>query len=79
MVASRLVPDARACYPPAVADTPLLVIDDGPYWFELRGVSVRGIASRVDAPPGAAAVQLAWYTVGTGRVLAWDYGAVREE
>ena len=35
----------------------VLVIDDGPYWFQ----------------------HLAWYTVDTRRVLAWDYGAVREE
>ena len=57
----------------------VLVIDDGPYWFQLRGVSVRGIANRVDTLTGAAAAQLAWYAVDTRRVLAWDYGAVREE
>jgi hypothetical protein len=57
----------------------VLVIDDGPYWFQLRGISVRGIANRVDAPTGAAAAQLAWYAVDARRVLAWDYGAVREE
>jgi hypothetical protein len=57
----------------------VLVIDDGPYWFQLRGVSVRGVAGRVDAPPGAAAAPLAWYAVDTRRLLAWDYGAVREE
>jgi hypothetical protein len=56
----------------------VLVIDDGRYWFQLRGVSVRGIANRIDTPAGAAA-QLAWYAVETRRVLAWDYGAVREE
>lgn len=55
----------------------VLVIDDGPYWFQLRGVSMRGIANRVDAPMGAPAL-LAWYAVDTRRVLAWDYGAVRE-
>jgi hypothetical protein len=57
----------------------VLVIDDGPYWFQLRGVSVRGIANRVDTPTGAVAGPLAWYAVDTRRVLAWDYGAVREE
>lgn len=56
----------------------VLVIDDGWYWFQLRGVSVRGIAHRVDGPTGAEAAPLAWYTVDTRRVLAWDYGAVRE-
>jgi hypothetical protein len=53
----------------------VLVIDDGPYWFELRGISVRGIAERV-AP---AAAGLAWYAIEPRRVLAWDYGAIREE
>jgi hypothetical protein len=56
----------------------VLVIDDGPYWFQLRGVSLRGIANRVDAPIDAPAAHLAWYAVDTRRVLAWDYGAVRE-
>jgi hypothetical protein len=56
----------------------VLVIDDGWYWFQLRGVSVRGIADRVDGPTGAQAAQLAWYAVDPRRVLAWDYGAVRE-
>lgn len=57
----------------------VLVIDDGPYWFQLRGFSVRGIARSIDAPTSAEAGQLAWYAIDTRRVLAWDYGAVREE
>lgn len=56
----------------------VLLIDAGPYWFQLRGVSVRGIANRVDVPSGAVA-RLAWYSVDARRVLAWDYAAVREE
>ncbi len=55
----------------------VLMIDDGWYWFQLRGVSVRGIAHRVDPPADAEAAPLAWYGVDTRRVLAWDYGAVR--
>jgi hypothetical protein len=51
----------------------VLVRDDGPYWFELRGVSVRGIAVpspvREDLAP-----RLAWYSIQPSRVLAWDYG-----
>ncbi|MFN8545086.1 MAG: hypothetical protein U0807_12905 [Candidatus Binatia bacterium] len=57
----------------------VLVIDDGPYWFQLRGVSVRGIATRVDPPAGATAADLTWYAIDARRVLAWDYGALREE
>jgi hypothetical protein len=54
----------------------VLLVDDGPYWFQLRGVSVRGRARRVPDPPGA--THLAWYVVEARRVLAWDYGALRE-
>lgn len=57
----------------------VLVMDDGAYWFELCGVSVRGVATCVD-PPGVDAVErLRWYAVAPRRVLAWDYGAIREE
>jgi hypothetical protein len=54
----------------------VLVIDDGPYWFELRGISVRGVTARVEPPSGGG---LVWYAIAPRRVLAWDYGAIREE
>jgi len=54
----------------------VLVIDDGPYWFQLRGLSVRGVAERL---PLAAADGLVWYAIAARRILAWDYGALREE
>jgi hypothetical protein len=57
----------------------VLLIDDGQYWFELRGVSVRGVAAPLDSPPGDAAAGLSWYAVGPRRVLAWDYATLREE
>jgi hypothetical protein len=57
----------------------VLVVDDGPYWFELRGISLRGIASRVDSPAGASTAQLVWYALDARRVIAWDYGTVHEE
>lgn len=53
----------------------VLVVDDGPYWFQLRGVSVRGRARRAPEPPDATG--LAWYVIDPRRVLAWDYGALR--
>jgi hypothetical protein len=56
----------------------VLVVDDGPYWFQLRGVSVRGTASRTEAPSGREGPGLAWYGVDARRVLAWDYGSIRE-
>ncbi|MBI1816148.1 MAG: hypothetical protein HYR72_14315 [Deltaproteobacteria bacterium] len=54
----------------------VLVIDDGPYWFQLRGLSVRGVAERVAQTD---ADGLDWYMIKTKRVLAWDYGTIHEE
>jgi prepilin-type processing-associated H-X9-DG protein len=63
---------------PDLADREVvLVIDAGPYWFEARGISVRGIAARVE--PSSRDGDLVWYTIEPRRVLAWDYGAIREE
>ena len=56
----------------------VLVVDDGCYWFELRGVSVRGVAVCIEAPAGGGADRLAWYAIEPRRVLAWDYAAIRE-
>lgn len=55
----------------------VLVRDDGPYWFELRGISVRGGARRAAAPNAESGAHLAWYALEPRRVLAWDYGALR--
>jgi len=56
----------------------VLVIDDGSYWFELRGVSVRGVAARIEPPEDGATERLEWYAIAPRRVLAWDYAAIRE-
>jgi len=56
----------------------VLLMDGGSYWFELRGVSVRGVAARADSPEGEAAEGLRWYAVVPRRVLAWDYASIRE-
>jgi hypothetical protein len=55
----------------------VLVRDDGPYWFELRGISVRGVAKRAAAPDDESGRHLVWYAIEPRRVLAWDYGALR--
>ena len=53
----------------------VLMRDGGGYWFELRAISVRGIARRVE-PPGEGGA-LEWYTVEPRRILAWDYATIR--
>jgi hypothetical protein len=55
----------------------VLVRDDGPYWFQLRGITVRGIAKRGVAPIGESGQHLIRYSIEPRRVLAWDYGRLR--
>jgi DDE superfamily endonuclease len=56
----------------------VLVIDDGPYFFELRGISVRGLARRIDRAEPCGADALAWYVIEPRRILAWNYDTIRE-
>ncbi len=58
----------------------VLLLDDGRYWWELRGISVRGLARRMDAVGlrEGDVEQLTWYAVEPTRVLAWDYGSMRQ-
>jgi hypothetical protein len=56
----------------------VLVIDDGPYFFALRGISVRGLARRIDRVEPGETDALAWYVIEPRRVLAWNYDAIRE-
>lgn len=55
----------------------VLMRDAGAYWFQLRGISVRGIARRIDAAAPTVADGLSWYAVEPRRVLAWDYATIR--
>lgn len=67
-----------------IADAPdlrnrevVLVRDDGPYWFQLRGITARGIARRGVTPIEPSGQHLIWYSIEPRRVLAWDYGSLR--
>ena len=53
----------------------VLLRDDGAYWFELRGIAVRGTARRADALDAGSGLD--WYAIEPGRVLAWNYAAIR--
>jgi hypothetical protein len=57
----------------------VLVRDDGPYWFQPRGISVRGTAVRSPSASGEAGDSLSWYALEPSRVLAWDYRRLRRE
>ncbi len=55
---------------PDLTDRDVVVIaDDGPQWFRLRSLTVRGMAKGVGAST---------YRVVPKRIVAWDYGSLRE-
>jgi len=56
----------------------VLTRDDGPYWWQLRAVNVRGVAERLGPDNGHEGTDLR-YRIATLRVVAWDYGALRDE
>ncbi|MGO9152478.1 pyridoxamine 5'-phosphate oxidase family protein [Mycobacterium sp.] len=47
----------------------VVIVDDGPQWFRLRSLTVRGVAE---------AVGDCTYRVVPERIVAWDYGSLRE-
>jgi hypothetical protein len=63
--------------PPAVGEEVVLLIDEGTQFFDLRAVYVRGRVEPVDAA-GSLSEDLSWFAVGPTRVVAWDYGRMRE-
>ena len=55
---------------PDLPDRNVVVIaDDGPQWFRLRSLTVRGIAKALGESS---------YRVAPKRIVAWDYGSLRE-
>jgi hypothetical protein len=55
---------------PDLADRNVVVIaDDGPQWFRLRSLTIRGMAQAMGG---------CTYRVVPKRIVAWDYGSLRE-
>lgn len=54
-----------------------LLVDDGPWYFDLRGVWVRGRLASTNAPAGAVAAP-AWFELEPEKTAAWHYGRMRE-
>jgi hypothetical protein len=54
-----------------------LVIDDGRWFFDLRGISVRGHTAPADQAPEGAAASVGWFELTPEQVLAWDYATLR--
>lgn len=65
---ARIVQVPEGCYDLADRNV-VIVVDDGPQWFRLRALAVRGAAQ---------AVGNCKYRVVPKRITAWDYGSLRE-
>lgn len=52
-----------------------LVVDAGPFFFDLRGVRVRGAAALLDGEHDGG---LAWFEVEPALEVAWHYGRMRD-
>lgn len=52
-----------------------LVVDAGPMYFDLRGIRVRGVATRVTGHDESG---LEWFEVAPEREVAWHYGRMRD-
>lgn len=53
-----------------------LLVDDGPWYFDLRGFWARGPLAPCDAP--AAGDGAAWFELTPEKTAAWHYGSMRE-
>ena len=54
-----------------------LLIDDGPWYFDLRGVWARGPLTPCE-PPAVAPGDRAWFELTPQKAVAWHYGRMRE-
>jgi hypothetical protein len=63
---------------PKADDRARLLIDDGRYHTELRGMWVRGRILPAEHRPEGASGNVDWFEVLPEKVVAWNYGAMRE-
>ncbi len=61
---------------PRAGQQAMLLIDDGWYYFELRGLRVRG-ALRDSPTPSELDPALRWLELEPHKINAWDYGSMR--
>lgn len=54
-----------------------LLIDDGFWYFDLRGLWIRGRLTLTDGPTNAEAAY-AWFELTPEKTAAWHYGSMRE-
>jgi hypothetical protein len=69
---------SRSTTAPQPAAPVTLVIDEGWYWFDLRGIYLRGNIAPAEPPPGGAST-LDWFELTPVMVSAWEYATLHEE
>lgn len=62
---------------PRAGDVVKVMVDDGVWFFDLRGAWARGPASAAEAPAGAPP-GLAWLEVTPEKTVAWHYATLHE-
>ena len=62
---------------PGPHETVKLLIDEGMYYFDMRGIWIRGRALFSEERPEAGLV-LNWFQLVPEKFVAWDFGAMRE-
>ena len=55
----------------------VLLVDEGVYFYDLRAIYIRGVALPIQAP-AASKAGYAWFELTPSKIVAWDYGAMRE-
>lgn len=54
-----------------------LLVDDGPWYFDLRGIWSRGSLAPSEAPANSGE-GLSWFELTPEKTAAWHYGSMRE-
>lgn len=63
---------------PAPDQSVKLMIDDGICYFDMRGIWVRGPARFSRDRPNGGSPTLRWFRLDPEKLIAWDFGAMRE-
>jgi hypothetical protein len=62
---------------PGLGQEVVLLVDEGVYFFDLRAIYIRGRVKPAEAPRNVPAGRI-WFEVVPLKMVAWDYGTLRE-
>jgi len=63
---------------PGPHETVKLLIDEGMYYFDMRGIWIRGRAVFSEECPEGGSPALNWFQLDPEKLVAWDFGAMRD-